>query len=176
MIFKIGQIISLGILGGAGGYLIYKAKPSTRRIEAEYYERLEEEKKLQKENELKNGIHNTTSTEPTLQNQNLDNSNNTNSVEENPSSSSSNSGGVMGTIKSRTQQLKTKIQEKAPKRNITNSSSSESVDTEERNIQRNRLYSKFYENYRNSNEVMFRGKENAGLRRRYEDIKRIHDY
>ncbi|ORX91429.1 hypothetical protein LY90DRAFT_520786 [Neocallimastix californiae] len=92
MIFRFGQIITIGILGGAGGYLIYKSKPSTRRIEAEYYERLEEEKRLQKEN----GIN------PT------ETSNANNQKEELASSSSKSNGSVIDSIKNRTNQLKTK--------------------------------------------------------------------
>jgi len=158
MIFKIGQIISIGLLGGAGGYLIYKSKPSTKRIEAEYYEKLEEEKKLREANGLNSDINDTniSTSDNEIENQTLDN-------KKTPSN-------MMNSIKAKTSQLKTKIQEKTPKIN------KENISEEERTIQKNRLYSNFYENYRKSNEMLIRGKENAGLRRRYEDIKRIHNY
>ncbi|ORX41845.1 hypothetical protein BCR36DRAFT_416498 [Piromyces finnis] len=162
MIFNIGQIISLGLLGGAGGYLIYKSKPSTKRIEAEYYEKLEQEK-LKEANKLNSDVATPSTTT-------ANNTNDNNTIEENKEQPPSSSNHLMNSIKTKTSQLKTKIQEKTPKVN------QDGINEEEKTIQRNRFYSNFYENYRKSNDMLIRGRENIGLRRRYEDIQRIHNY
>ncbi|ORX78101.1 hypothetical protein BCR32DRAFT_52008 [Anaeromyces robustus] len=153
MIFNFGQIITIGILGGAGGYLIYKSKPSTKRIEAEYYEQLKEKENNKEMNKNNNEIIS------------IDTSHIKNEEKEKLSRN------IINTIKNKTNYLKNKNQEQTSKINSNNN-----IEEEEKTIQSNRLYSNFYENYKRSNEILIKGKENAGLKRRYEDIQRIHNY